>query len=49
MLVFWAFIGTQLADLCHSRAKKQNPLLPVVFILLAVAAGLICRQAGFIG
>ena len=49
MLVFWAFIGTQLADLCHSRAKKQNPLLPVVFILLAVAAGLICRQAGFFG
>ena len=45
MLVFWAFIGTQLADLCRSRAKKQNPLLPVVFILLAVAAGLIFGQA----
>ena len=44
MLVFWAFIGTQLADLCRSRAKKQNPLLPVVFILLAVVAGLIFGQ-----
>lgn len=40
MLVFWAFIGTQLAGLCRSRAKKQNPLLPVVFILLAVVIGM---------
>lgn len=40
MLVFWAFIGAQLADLCRSRAKKQNPLLPVVFILLAVVIGM---------
>ena len=44
MLEFWSFIGTQLADLCRSRAKKQNPLLPVVFILLAVVVGLICGQ-----
>ena len=44
MLAFWAFIGTQLADLCRSRAKKQNPLLPVVLILLAVVVGLICGQ-----
>ena len=44
MLIFWAFIGTQLADLLRHRTKNQNPLLPVVFILLAVVVGLICGQ-----
>ena len=44
MLIFWAFIGTQLANLCRSKANKQNPLLPVVFILLSVVIGLACGQ-----
>ena len=44
MLIFWAFIGAQLADLLRHRAKSQNPLLPVVFILLAVVVGLVCGQ-----
>ena len=41
MLIFWAFLGTQIANLCMSKAKKRNPLLPVVLILLAVCCGLV--------
>lgn len=51
MLCFWSFIGTQIADLCMSRAKKQKPWLPVVFALAAViigsVPGLVIRTPGF--
>lgn len=43
MLVFWAFIGTQLAAICKNvrrkKEEKKNPLLPVVFILAAILIG----------
>ncbi len=44
MLVFWAFLGAQTAELCLSKAKKSNPLLPVVLIMAAVIAGLVFGQ-----
>ncbi len=44
MLIFWTFIGTQAADLCMSKAKKQKPWLPVVFASAAVIIGLILGQ-----
>ncbi len=43
MLLFWAFIGTQVAVICKNAQKKkeenQNPLLPVVLILAAIVIG----------
>lgn len=44
MLVFWAFAGTQIANLCLSSAKKRNPLIPVVFLLSAIVIGLVLLQ-----
>ncbi len=44
MLIFWAFIGTQIADLCMSKVKKQNPWLPVMFALAAIILGLALGQ-----
>ena len=44
MLIFWAFLGTQIANLCMNKAKKRNPLLPVVLILLAICLGLVFKQ-----
>lgn len=41
MLVFWGFLGSQLADLCVSRGGKRNKLLPVAFILFAVLWGVV--------
>ena len=41
MLVFWVFLGSQLADLCVSRTGKRNRLLPAAFILFAVLLGVV--------
>ena len=45
MLLFWAFIGAEIAVLCrNSQIKtedKKNPLLPVVLIMGAIILGLI--------
>ena len=45
MLLFWAFIGTEVAVLCRNfqikTEDKKNPLLPVVFIMGAVIIGLV--------
>lgn len=39
MLIFWAFTGSRIANLCMAKARKDNPLLPVVFILLVIVIG----------
>ena len=48
MLLFWAFIGTEVAVLCrNSQMKtedKKNPLLPVVFIMGAIIIGLVINM-----
>lgn len=48
MLLFWAFVGTEVAMLCrNSQVKaedKKNPLLPVVFIVSAIILGLIIHM-----
>ncbi len=48
-LLFWAFIGTKVFALCrNSQMKKEvrkNPLLPVLFIFLAVIIGLVISMA----
>lgn len=41
MLVFWAFLGTQIANLCMSKSKKRNPLFSLGFILASVGIGLL--------
>ena len=50
MLLFWAFIGTEVAVLCrNSQMKtedKKNPLLPVSFIMGAIILGLIFHTGG---
>ncbi len=50
MLIFWAFIGTQTTSLCKclsnkNAEKKNNPLLPIVFIMSAVLIGMIINAA----
>ena len=40
VLVFWTFIGTQLANICLSKAKKRNPLFAVLFMLLSIGIGI---------
>lgn len=40
VLVFWTFIGTQLANLCLSKAKKRNPLFAVLFMILSIGIGI---------
>ena len=48
MLSFWAFIGAEVAVLCrNSQIKtedKKNPLLPVVFIMVAIIFGLVINM-----
>ena len=44
MLVFWAFLGSQIANLCLRKAKKTNPLLPIVWALTAVVIALVLGQ-----
>ena len=45
MLLFWAFIGTEVAVVCRNSQmrtqEKMNPLLPMVFIMGAIILGLI--------
>ncbi len=45
MLLFWAFVGTQVALICRNLGahaeKKKNPLIPVLAIMAAVIIGLI--------
>ena len=48
ILMFWAFIGTQAAQICRNavlKSGKQNPLLPVVFGMAAVIIGIMLRLA----
>ncbi|MBR6147870.1 MAG: SUMF1/EgtB/PvdO family nonheme iron enzyme [Lachnospiraceae bacterium] len=48
MLSFWAFIGTEVAVVCRDSLirseDKNNPLLPVVFIMVAVITGLLINM-----
>ena len=48
ILLFWAFIGTEVALLCrNSQMKaedKKNPLWPVVFIMSAIILGLVINM-----
>ena len=51
MLGFWVFIGVQAVNLCLSKAKKRNPLLPVVSVVMdqvgeAGAAGRVLSMLG---
>lgn len=44
MLVFWAFVGTQTANICMGKSKKRNPLLSALLILIAIVVGLLLGQ-----
>ncbi|MBR0132986.1 MAG: DUF4405 domain-containing protein [Lachnospiraceae bacterium] len=48
MLLFFVFIGAQLASLCRQLQKKdkekKNPLVPLVFIMAAVILGLVINM-----
>ena len=45
ILIFWAYVGAQGAILCrnaHARGQeKNNPLLPVMFLMMAIILGLV--------
>ena len=45
MLLFWAFVGTQVALICRNLGahaeKKKNPLIPVLAIMAAVIIGIV--------
>ena len=46
MLSFWALIGTQLSHICRnavSKAAKQNPLLPVIYMMAVVIIGILLQ------
>ena len=48
MLLFWAFIGTEVAILCRNsqnkKEDKKKPLLPGVFIVGAIILGLVINM-----
>lgn len=44
MLVFWAFVGNQVANICMGKSKKRNPVLSVVLILAAVVVGVVLTK-----
>ena len=48
MLIFWVYIGTQIAVICRNSQiqgeEKKNPLLPVIFIMAALIIGLVIKM-----
>ena len=52
MLIFWAYIGTQIAVICRNSQiqgeVKKNPSLPVIFIMAAMIIGLVINMVSFL-
>ena len=48
MLIFWAYIGAQVATLCRNSQmkteEKKNPLLPLIYIMAAIIIGLVINM-----
>ena len=44
MLIFWAFTGTQIANICLGSSKKRSPLVSALLILAAIVIGLMLGQ-----